>query len=105
MTSEERNKILDKHLPLKIGTRVATVTYESCKRGDQHDERNKATIIDKDCLVGDFMYLIKLDKEFPGWCFGKSGKSFWSDKVSDKDDLSWEYASAIVPIEEESESE
>lgn len=95
-----RQEILDKNLPLKIQTRIKSVVCNTCKRGDQHEEVNYGVIIDKDCLVGDFMYLVKYDKEFPGWCFGKTGKNIFTDIRSEKDNLSWEYRNSIVEAEE-----
>lgn len=98
MNEAERQEILNIYLPLPTGTRVKTVEYEHSKRRGTHDKENIGTIVEKNVLVGDCMYLVEFDEELPG-CFGKIGENVWTTRHTGRNNLSWEYRGAIVRLE------
>lgn len=98
MTEAERQEILNIYLPLPIGTRVKTVAYEYSCRGDIHNKENIGTIVEKNILLGEAMYLVEFDEELPG-CFGKNGETPWTTYHTERKNLSWEYRGAVVRLE------
>jgi hypothetical protein len=85
MDKTEWDDIMDKNLPLQIGTRIKKTIY-----GPIGDREYKGTIAGKNCLLGDFMYLVEYDETIPGG-FGKEGENAWTKRHTGLNKLSWEY--------------
>jgi len=58
--------------------------------GQNGDKEYKGTIAGKNCILGDFMYLIEYDEAVPGG-FGISGENAWTKRHTGLKNLSWEY--------------